>query len=122
MALTPDRWIPLEPRAAGRVVLPGKGSTRVGTVSRSDDYGAEDAGSMSAGSTIGRGDDSVPMNFRLSLQTNAVGARKNANPRKREQFEDSVVHDLAQLLGVGEERLVITIDHSDDGDDDVAME
>lgn len=61
------------------------------------------------------------MHFRMALETNAIGARKHAKPAKRQQFEESVIADLAQLLGVAEKRLQISIVHSDD-DDDVPLE
>ena len=131
--LTPDRWEPLEATATGRLVLPvgGVRNEEGQTPKPASDSAATAGGreSMSGlqqyqrprGQATVSGEDLLPMHFRMALETNAIGARKHAKPAKRQQFEESVIADLAQLLGVAEKRLQISIVHSDD-DDDVPLE
>ena len=127
--LTPDRWEPLNATATGRVVLPLSAACSEGQTPRrvtGSIDGATDGDSDSTGmSALQPHQDQrfgdAPMHFRMALKTNAIGARKNAKLAKRQQFENSVLTDLAQLLGVAQRRLQITIEHSDD-DDDIPLE
>ena len=134
LPLTPERWEPLDATEAGRLVLPiaaaaatggAQGRRAAGIIS--PHTGAAEAhegtdGGEQAGQQLSD-NDSRAMNFRMGLETNAIGARKNAKPGKRQQFEESVLADLAELLSVTTDRLQITIEHSDDDDDDdVPME
>ena len=59
----------------------------------------------------------APRNFRMSMVTKAAGARKGANPQKHQVFLDSVVQDLAKLMGVRPERLRITSFTADEDED-----
>jgi len=136
LPLTPERWEPLDATEAGRLVLPiaaaaatggAQGRRAAGNIS--PHTGAAEAregsdGGVQAGQQLSDDDDSRAMNFRMDLETNAIGARKNAKPGKRQQFEESLLADLAELLGVTTDRLQgLTIEHSDDDDDDdVPME
>ena len=97
--------------ATGRLVLPiGAAHTEEArTPGMAPDSIDHDGDSVHSLKMLGQheaklvGDDMIPMNFRMALKTNAIGARKNAKPAKRQQFEQSVLMDLAKLLGVAQQ-------------------
>ena len=115
-SLAPERWEVLEPGTAGRfVTLPPPDGALAASAGPSVEASAASESSVSEGEFVLPPD--APRNFRMSMVTKAAGARKGANPQKHQVFLDSVVQDLAKLMGVRPERLRITSFTADEDED-----
>ena len=115
-SLAPERWEVLEPGTTGRfVTLPPPDGALAASAGPSAEASAASESSASGGGFVLPPD--APRNFRMSMVTKAAGARKGANPQKHQVFLDSVVQDLAKLMGVRPERLRITSFTADEDED-----